>query len=58
MFKKDANKQISGIASITDMEQLPIKSTAYGMSKAAVNYMVRKLHFENPGLVAFVISPG
>ena len=48
----------TGIASIGDMETLPLPATAYGMSKVAVNYMVRKIHFENPELVAFVISPG
>jgi NAD(P)-dependent dehydrogenase (short-subunit alcohol dehydrogenase family) len=40
------------------MESVPLKSTAYGASKAAVNYIVRKIHFENPGLIAFPISPG
>lgn len=48
----------SGIGSIGDMAKMPLESTAYGMSKAAVNYAVRKIHFENEGLVAFVISPG
>ncbi|KAE9381036.1 NAD(P)-binding protein [Stipitochalara longipes BDJ] len=48
----------TGIASIGDMEGLPLPSTAYGMSKVAINYMVRKIHFENPELTAFVISPG
>lgn len=48
----------TGIASIGDMEGLPLPSTAYGMSKVAINYMVRKTHFENPELTAFVISPG
>lgn len=48
----------SGVGSIGDMGKLPLEATAYGMSKVAVNYMVRKIHFENEGLVAFVISPG
>jgi norsolorinic acid ketoreductase len=48
----------TGVASIGDMESLPLPATAYGMSKVAVNYMVRKMHFENPELTAFVMSPG
>lgn len=31
---------------------------AYGASKAAVNYLVRRLAFENPWLNAFVMHPG
>jgi norsolorinic acid ketoreductase len=48
----------TGICSIGDMGSLPLPVTAYGISKVALNYMVRKIHFENPGLIAFVISPG
>jgi norsolorinic acid ketoreductase len=48
----------SRAGSIGDMDfgQLPV--TAYGSSKAAVNYIVRKIHFENPNLIAFAIHPG
>jgi norsolorinic acid ketoreductase len=48
----------SRIGSIGHMDfgQLPV--TAYGSSKAAVNYIVRKIHFENPDLIAFPIHPG
>jgi len=31
---------------------------AYGQSKAAVNYMVAKLHYEHPELIVLGISPG
>ncbi len=31
---------------------------AYGVSKLAANYLVRKVHFENGWLVAFVVDPG
>lgn len=31
---------------------------AYGVSKAAVNFLVRKLHFENEGLVVLALHPG
>ena len=48
----------SFVASIGDMEKFPLQSTAYGASKAAVNYVARKIHFENPNLIAFPISPG
>lgn len=48
----------TGVASLGDMESLPFPATAYGISKLALNYLVRKTHFENLELVAFVISPG
>ncbi|PMD31479.1 putative aflatoxin biosynthesis ketoreductase nor-1 [Hyaloscypha variabilis F] len=48
----------TGIASITDMEQFPVPSTAYGTSKAALNYVMRKLHFEHPNIVIYPINPG
>ena len=48
----------TGAASISDMGHLPLAVTAYGASKAAVNYIVRKMHFENEKLIAFPISPG
>jgi norsolorinic acid ketoreductase len=40
----------TGVASIGDMESLPLPATAYGMSNVAVNYIVREIHFENPEL--------
>jgi norsolorinic acid ketoreductase len=40
----------TGVASIGDMESLPLPATAYGMSKVEVKYMVREIHFENPEL--------
>lgn len=48
----------TGIASIGDMHTMPMPVTAYGMSKVALNYLVQKIHLENPSLVAFVLSPG
>ncbi|KAG8629745.1 hypothetical protein KVT40_001364 [Elsinoe batatas] len=48
----------TGLASIGLMGDLPMPAGAYGGSKAMMNYLVRKMHFENEGLVAFVISPG
>ncbi|KAI9647857.1 hypothetical protein NHQ30_004245 [Ciborinia camelliae] len=48
----------TGIASIGAMGEIPIPATAYGISKVALHYMVRKIHFENEKLTAFVLSPG
>lgn len=45
-------------ASIGSMENIPISAMAYGASKAAANYIVRKLHFENPSLIAILMHPG
>lgn len=46
------------IGSIADMEQYPFPATALGISKAALNFLVRKIHFENDWLVAFPLHPG
>jgi NAD(P)-dependent dehydrogenase (short-subunit alcohol dehydrogenase family) len=48
----------TGIASIVDMERIPLPATAYGISKVALNYMARKFHFKNSELTAFLLSPG
>lgn len=47
------------ISTITEMEgvaRAPL--SAYGVTKLAANYLVRKFHFENKWLVSFVIDPG
>ncbi|KAJ9660485.1 NADP-dependent oxidoreductases 1 [Coniosporium apollinis] len=47
------------ISTITEMEgcaRAPLG--AYGVSKLAGSYLVRKFHFENNWLIAFVIDPG
>ncbi|KAG8979574.1 hypothetical protein FRB93_010111 [Tulasnella sp. JGI-2019a] len=36
----------------------PLLATAYGASKAAVNFMGTKIHQEHPNLVVLAISPG
>jgi norsolorinic acid ketoreductase len=41
-----------------DREQEPFQFSAYGSSKAAANYVVRKIHFENDWLTSFIIHPG
>ncbi|TIA38156.1 NAD(P)-binding protein [Aureobasidium pullulans] len=49
----------SGAASLGEMEHMPLMPiTAYGASKATLNYIVRKIHFENPGVCSWVLSPG
>lgn len=48
----------SELASIAGLEQSLSLTTAYGVSKAASNYMVKKIHEENEGLIAFSIDPG
>jgi norsolorinic acid ketoreductase len=48
----------SHAGSIGDMESEPLPFSAYGGSKAMVNYVVRKISFENEGLIAFPVHPG
>jgi len=48
----------SSIGSIGDMENIPVPFFAYGLSKAAANYFVRKVAFENPTLVSAAFNPG
>ena len=47
------------ISTITDMESVArAPLSAYGVTKLAANYLVRKFHFENKWLVSFVVDPG
>lgn len=47
------------IGTITKMEEVArAPLSAYGVTKLAANYLVRKFHFENKWLVAFVVDPG
>jgi norsolorinic acid ketoreductase len=48
----------SSIGTITNMENVPIPFFAYGISKGAANYLVRKVAFENPKLVSMAFNPG
>ncbi len=45
-------------ASLADMEKRNFPNPAYGTSKAALNYITLKIHFENPRLTAFPLDPG
>ena len=46
------------LGSIGLQAERPIPDVAYGMSKAAVNFMVGKIHHEEPSITAFPIHPG
>ena len=48
----------STVGSIGDMEKWQMNAAAYGVSKAAVNYITKSLHVENPTLIAFPVHPG
>jgi norsolorinic acid ketoreductase len=48
----------TAVGSIGEQQNYPLPSTAYGTSKAALNYLTRKLHFEHPNIVIYPISPG
>jgi norsolorinic acid ketoreductase len=62
LLKKSAKPKFVGmstrVASMADMGGMPLPAAAYGASKAALNYWIRKAHFENPWLIAFSLSPG
>ena len=47
---------ISTITRMEDCARAPLG--AYGVSKLAANYFVRKFHFENKRLISFAIDPG
>lgn len=46
------------VGSLGEMEHLPYTLTSYGASKAALNLVVRRIHFEQPELIAFPVHPG
>ncbi|CZR68729.1 probable aflatoxin biosynthesis ketoreductase nor-1 [Phialocephala subalpina] len=48
----------SSIGSIGKMAEIPVPFFAYGISKAAANYFVRKVSFENPKLISMAFNPG
>ncbi|KAH7419765.1 hypothetical protein BKA64DRAFT_24908 [Cadophora sp. MPI-SDFR-AT-0126] len=48
----------SAVGSMTIMPMIKFHCTPYGASKAASTYLVRKIHFEHPGLIAFPVHPG
>lgn len=46
------------LASIREIERMPSLTAAYGMSKVAGNYLVKKIDAENEHLIAFSMDPG
>ena len=48
----------SAVGSIGGMELRPYPMFGYGASKAALNYIVRKIHFAHEDLVSFAADPG
>ncbi|TVY45222.1 Norsolorinic acid ketoreductase [Lachnellula subtilissima] len=48
----------SSIGSIKLLEDYQVPFFTYGITKSAANYLVRKLHFENPKLTSMAFCPG
>ena len=46
------------LASIHEIENIPSLTGAYGMSKVAGNYLIKKIDAENEHLIALPIDPG
>jgi norsolorinic acid ketoreductase len=46
----------SSIGSIGDMESFPVPFFGCGLSKAAANYLVCKVHFKNPKLTSMTFN--
>lgn len=48
----------SGVATISGMEHIPFTISSYGASKATINFLTRRIHFENEDLIALAVHPG
>ncbi|KAF9474953.1 NAD(P)-binding protein [Pholiota conissans] len=48
----------SGAGSIEGLSRNPFNNSPYGTSKAALNWVVRKIHYENDWLIAYPQCPG
>ena len=48
----------TGVSSFGLMEHFPIPSAGYGASKAAINYITRKIHFEHQNVISVCLYPG
>ncbi|KAK7542634.1 putative aflatoxin biosynthesis ketoreductase nor-1 [Phyllosticta citribraziliensis] len=48
----------SPIGSIGNMESRPFQMSAYGISKAVLHYILRKIHFEHANVTSFPVDPG
>ena len=61
LLKAEAPKFVtmsSSAGSLSEMEFRPFPSGAYGTSKAALNYLTLKMHFEEEHVCTFPIDPG
>lgn len=62
LLQKSSNAKFAAIgtpiASISGMESRPFPIGAYGMSKVMLHWMVRKVHFDHPDIITFVLDPG
>jgi norsolorinic acid ketoreductase len=48
----------SAVATIANAEYIPYTVAAYGASKAALNFLLRRIHIENPEIIAIAFHPG
>lgn len=48
----------SAVSTITNAEYIPYTVTSYGASKAALNFLLRRIHIENPNIIAIAFHPG
>lgn len=48
----------SGVATISGAEHIPWAVSSYGASKAALNFILRRIHIENQDLIAIAFHPG
>ena len=48
----------SAVSTITNAEYISYTVTSYGASKAALNFLLRRIHIENPDIVAIAFHPG
>lgn len=48
----------TNMASFAMVEQIPFQAVSYSVSKVAVTFIVRKLHFENQDLITGALNPG
>lgn len=50
--------RVGSIGSMEALAGFPATQSPYGGSKAALNWFIRRLHFEEPWLTSFVFHPG
>ena len=62
LLERSANPKFAAVGSplgsIGGMESRPFPSASYGISKAALHWIVRKIHQEHSNITAFVLDPG